>query len=88
MIVLLLDFVNSSVRKYYPNLASRVKITLLELLDHILNTYDARISDCKYTTTSIPHPHPHVQLSIDTEKHFMRSSIEVLTKSQVSNRSI
>jgi NADH dehydrogenase FAD-containing subunit len=45
-----LDFIKDNVEKWYPQLKPYVKITLLELLDHILSTYDAKISACTYTT--------------------------------------
>lgn len=40
------DFVNEDLRKHFPSLVPHVRITLLELMDHILNTYDKRISEC------------------------------------------
>jgi len=39
------DFINDNVEKWFPKLKPYVKITLLELLDHILSTYDKNISD-------------------------------------------
>jgi hypothetical protein len=32
----------------YFSVAPEVKITVLELMDHILNTYDQKISDCNF----------------------------------------
>jgi len=39
------DFVRDDIPKYFPNLASKVEITLVQSADHILNTYDRKISD-------------------------------------------
>jgi NADH dehydrogenase FAD-containing subunit len=38
------DFVLSDLPKYYPKLANKVNITLVQSADHILNTYDLAIS--------------------------------------------
>lgn len=43
------DFVQSNVHKWFPKLEPHVSITLVELMDHILSTYDAKIST--YTTS-------------------------------------
>lgn len=42
------DFVQSNVHKWFPKLEPHVSITLVELMDHILSTYDAKISTCTY----------------------------------------
>jgi len=39
------DFVDQNLKNRFPALVPYVKITLLELLDHILSTYDAKISE-------------------------------------------
>ncbi len=46
LLLLSVDFVNHDLAKHFPALVPHVRITLLELLDHILNTYDKRISEC------------------------------------------
>ena len=38
------DFVKDDLPKYYPNLARQVNITLVQGAEHILNTYDHKIS--------------------------------------------
>jgi NADH dehydrogenase FAD-containing subunit len=45
------DFVQSNVHKWFPKLEPHVSITLVELMDHILSTYDAKISTCTYQLT-------------------------------------
>jgi NADH:ubiquinone reductase (non-electrogenic) len=40
------DFMQSNVHKWFPKLESYVSITLVELMDHILSTYDDKISAC------------------------------------------
>jgi len=46
------DFVQSNVHKWFPKLEPHVSITLVELMDHILSTYDAKISTCTYQHTT------------------------------------
>ena len=39
------DFLRDDVPKLYPGLAEKARITVVQSADHILNTYDARISE-------------------------------------------
>eukprot|EP00698_Gefionella_okellyi_P008387 TRINITY_DN2080_c0_g1_i2.p1 TRINITY_DN2080_c0_g1~~TRINITY_DN2080_c0_g1_i2.p1 ORF type:complete len:440 (-),score=83.05 TRINITY_DN2080_c0_g1_i2:23-1342(-) len=39
------DFVKDDVAKYFPFLKGEIQIRIVELLDHILNTYDMKVSD-------------------------------------------
>lgn len=45
----LYDMINDDLSKLYPDLMEFVDITIIDLLDHVLSTYDRRISD--YTRT-------------------------------------
>ncbi len=42
------DFLDDNIKRWFPALEPYVQITLVELMDHILSTYDAKISDCKF----------------------------------------
>ena len=42
------DFLREDLKVWYPHLIKDVEVTILELLDHILNTYDRQISECKF----------------------------------------
>jgi hypothetical protein len=48
-LIFYVDFVHENLTKTFPKLVPKVNITLLELLDHILNMYDRKISECKKT---------------------------------------
>jgi NADH:ubiquinone reductase (non-electrogenic) len=39
------DYIRDDLSKFYPHLVGSAQVTLLELMDHILSTYDARISE-------------------------------------------
>lgn len=41
----LYDMINDDLSKLYPDLMEFVDITIIDLLDHVLSTYDRRISD-------------------------------------------
>ncbi|KAL0476820.1 NADH:quinone reductase [Acrasis kona] len=41
------DFLREDLKKWYPHLIKDVKVTILELMDHILNTYDRQINSEK-----------------------------------------
>lgn len=43
----LYDMIHDDLRKLYPNLIKDVSINIVELMDHVLSTYDRAIS--KYT---------------------------------------
>ena len=71
------DFVKENLTQTFPHLVPKVKITLLELLDHILNMYDRKISECNHFFLFF------VYFFLDTEGHFKKTDIDVKTRSQV-----
>lgn len=40
-----LDFIKDDLPKYFPHLAKDIEITLVQSAEHILNTYDLKISE-------------------------------------------
>lgn len=46
------DMVHEDLRKLYPDLINDVRIQVIELMDHVLSTYDRRISEYTATTFS------------------------------------
>ena len=43
------DFVREDVAKYFPQLAGRVKITLIEATDRLLGAFDSRMASYAHT---------------------------------------
>lgn len=39
------DFINNDLKRWYPNVAPLAKVTIVELLENILNTYNKKISE-------------------------------------------
>lgn len=39
------DFINNDLKRWYPNVSSYAKVTIVELLENILNTYNKSISE-------------------------------------------
>ncbi len=75
----ILDFVMEDIPKYFPSLASRIKVSLIQSSDHILNTYDSKISECIILFYAILFSFTF----IDAEKQFARDNINLLTNSRV-----
>lgn len=75
-----IDFVMEDIPKYFPALAPRIKVSLIQSSDHILNTYDSKISECIVSYCFL---HSPSFTFIDAEKQFARDNINLLTNSRV-----
>nr|AOE43311.1 calcium-binding EF-hand domain-containing protein [Synstelium polycarpum] len=69
-----LDYIYDDLVKSFPKMVPFCQISMIQSAEHLLNTYDSRISECMYILIT----------SDITEKEFGRSNIKTLLSSRVT----
>ena len=76
------DFISSDVSKWYPDLAAKVRIILVESSDHLLGPFDASLRDCEccFASECVQEFHDFLIFFIpDVKSTFAEKRIDVRT---------